>query len=148
MTARPRKLVRTAVVTADPARVWDLVGDFGGLADWHPHVPPSTIEDGADPRLPGAVRVFTLDGRVVARERLLAREAEAMSYTYTVLDPMLPIDAYVATLAVRPHADGAELVWAADYSAADEAVAQVEEIFGDGTYGSGLAALREKFGRA
>ncbi|CAM5392858.1 hypothetical protein GCM10010329_57590 [Streptomyces spiroverticillatus] len=141
-----RQLRRTATVTASPDEVWDLVGGFGTLGDWHPHVPPSTIEDDADPETPGAVRVFAIDGKVVARERLLAKEATA--YTYTVIDPMLPITAYVATFAVRPHADGAEIVWSADYAGADEVVPQVEAIFGDGTYGTGLAALQEKFGTA
>ncbi|GAA3491077.1 MULTISPECIES: SRPBCC family protein [Streptomyces] len=136
-------LRRTAVVPATPAEVWELIGGFGGLGAWHPHVPPSTVEEDADPETPGAVRVFTIDGRVVARERLLGKEAAA--YTYTVIDPMLPVTDYVATLAVRPHADGAEIDWSAEYAGADEVVPQVEAVFGDGTYGTGLAALRERF---
>jgi hypothetical protein len=137
------QLRRTATVNAAPAEVWDLIGGFGSLGAWHPHVPPSTVEGGADPETPGAVRVFAIDGKVVARERLLGKEATA--YTYTVIDPMLPITDYVATLAVRPHADGAEIDWTADYAGADEVVPQVEAIFGDGTYGTGLAALRARF---
>ncbi|MFJ2742856.1 SRPBCC family protein [Streptomyces sp. NPDC087440] len=140
------QLRRTATVAASPAEVWGLVGGFGTLGDWHPHVPPAAIEDGADPETPGAVRVFAIDGKVVARERLLGKGETA--YTYTVIDPMLPITDYVATLAVRPHADGAEILWTADYAGADEVVPQVEAIFGDGTYGTGLAALQEKFGAA
>lgn len=83
---------------------------------------------------------------MVARERLLSHDDAARSSTYTVLDPMLPVGDYVATLAVRPHADGvAEVVWRADYRAEDAAVPQVEAVFGDGTYGSGLAALQARF---
>ncbi|MFI5806165.1 SRPBCC family protein [Streptomyces sp. NPDC051561] len=152
MTARKHRLVRTAVVAAGPAEVWELIGGFAGLGDWHPHLPPSTAEGEGDPALPGAVRVFAIDGKVVARERLLARDEDTRAYTYTVLDPMLPIGDYIATLAVHPHengrADGTEIVWSAEYSGADEVVPQVEALFGDGTYGTGLAALREKFGRA
>jgi hypothetical protein len=136
-----RELVRTAVVSADPDTVWALIGDFHGLGSWHPYVPPSTADED------GAVRVFSVEGRVVARERLLSRDDAGRSYTYTVLDPMLPISDYVATLAVRPHADGgSEVVWRADYRSDDAAVPQVESVFGDGTYGTGLAALRERFG--
>lgn len=139
MVTAARELVRTAVVAADPDTVWALIGDFHALGAWHPHVPPSAVDED------GAVRVFSVDGRVVARERLLGRDDTARSYTYTVLDPMLPISDYVATLSVRPHADGAEVVWRADYRSEDAAVPQVEAVFGDGTYGTGLAALQARF---
>ncbi|MGW8882667.1 SRPBCC family protein, partial [Streptomyces mirabilis] len=96
-----------------------------------------TLEDGADPEVPGAVRVFAVDGKAVARERLLDRDAAARSYRYTLLDPVaLPVHDYVATLAVRPHPDGAEVTWSAAYRSADDVVPEVEALFGDGTYGT------------
>ncbi|MFE9046043.1 SRPBCC family protein [Streptomyces sp. NPDC007818] len=141
----PRTLVRSLVVPADPDTVWALVGGFDGLGDWHPHVPPATVEDGADPELPGAVRVFTLDGAVVARERLLARDPAARSYRYTLLEPLaLPVEEYVATLAVTGHPDGAELRWTASYRAPDALVPKVEAAFGDGVYATGLDAVRQR----
>ncbi|MFI8910289.1 SRPBCC family protein [Streptomyces sp. NPDC053513] len=141
-----RTLERSAVVPAAPDAVWAVVGDFGALADWHPHVPPSTLEDGGDPAVPGTVRVFAVDGETVARERLLDRDATARSYRYTLLDPvMLPVHDYVATLAVRPHPEGAEVRWSAAYRGTDDVVPRVESVFGDGTYGTGLAALRARF---
>ncbi|MFJ3694991.1 SRPBCC family protein [Streptomyces sp. NPDC090052] len=142
----PRTLERSTVLAATPDQVWAAIGDFGGLADWHPYIQPSTIEDDADPGVPGAVRVFSVDGEIVARERLVARDADARWYRYVLLAPvMLPVGEFVATLAVHPHADGAEVRWSADYQGADEVVPQVESIFGDGTYGAGLDALRKRF---
>ncbi|MFD8013384.1 SRPBCC family protein [Streptomyces sp. NPDC058955] len=141
----PRTLERSLVIAAAPDAVWALAGGFATLADWHPHVPPAILEDDADPELPGTVRVFTLDGTVVARERLLAHEPGARRYSYTLLDPLaLPVEAYVATLAVHPHPDGAEVRWSAAYRAPDALVPQVEAAFGDGVYATGLAALRER----
>ncbi|GHB70956.1 hypothetical protein GCM10010377_71990 [Streptomyces viridiviolaceus] len=141
-----RTLVRSTVLAATPGQVWAAIGDFGGLARWHPHVPPSTIEDDADPEDPGAVRAFAIDGKVVARERLLDRDPEAHWYRYTLLDPLvLPVGDYVATIAVHPHADGAEVRWSAVYQGPDEVVPQVESLFGDSTYGTGLDALRARF---
>ncbi|MFE7328600.1 SRPBCC family protein [Streptomyces sp. NPDC057565] len=143
-----RTLERSTVLAATPDQVWAAIGDFGALADWHPHVPPSTIEDEANPQVPGAVRVFTIDGKVVARERLLERDTDAHWYRYALLDPViLPVGDYVATLAVLPHADGAEVRWSATYQSPDEVVAQVESLIGDGTYGTGLDALRTRFAR-
>ncbi|MYR44952.1 SRPBCC family protein [Streptomyces sp. SID5910] len=144
----PRGIERSTVLTATPDQVWAAVGDFGALADWHPHLPPSTIEDDADPELPGAVRVFAVDGEIVARERLLEHDAGARRYRYALLDPLvLPVGDYVATLAVRPHADGAEVHWSAVYRGADEVVPEVESLFGDRTYATGLAALHARFAR-
>ncbi|GAA2774631.1 SRPBCC family protein [Streptomyces showdoensis] len=141
-----RTLERSTVVPAAPDAVWAVVGDFGALADWHPHLPPATLEGGADPEVPGAVRAFAVDGAVVARERLLGRDAAARSYRYTLLDPLaLPVREYVATLVVRPHPEGAEVVWSAAYRGADDTVPRVEALFGDATYGTGLAALAARF---
>ncbi|MER5739672.1 SRPBCC family protein [Streptomyces sp. NPDC002262] len=141
----PRTLERSVVIAADPDAVWAVAGGFAGLADWHPHLPPLTVEDGADPEVPGAVRAFALDGAVVARELLLARDPAARRYRYRLLDPRaLPVEEYVATLAVDAHPDGAEVRWSAAYTATDEVAARVEAGFGDGVYAPGLAALRER----
>ncbi|MFF2777292.1 SRPBCC family protein [Streptomyces sp. NPDC058052] len=140
-----RTLERSLVIPAAPDTVWALVGGFATLADWHPHVPPATLEDGADPEVPGAVRVFTRDGAVVARELLLDRDPAARRYRYTLLDPLaLPVEEYVATLAVAPHPEGAELRWSAVYRAPDALVPRVEAGFGDGVYATGLDAVRER----
>ncbi|MFF3863913.1 SRPBCC family protein [Streptomyces sp. NPDC002209] len=143
-----RTLLRTAVVPAAPAEVWEVIGAFGAFPDWHPHLLPSTIENGADPETPGAVRAFTYEGKVVLRERLLAKDPAAHMYRYSVEAPSFAVAGYEATLCVHPHEEGAEVRWEGTYEAASaDAVAQVERLFGDGTYATGLAALRERFAR-
>jgi polyketide cyclase/dehydrase/lipid transport protein len=136
---------RSAVIAATPDKVWDVVGDFNGLSEWHPFVPPSTIEGGGDANTPGAVRSFAIDGEVLSREELIAHDASAHRLEYKLIQAPLPITDYHATFEVRPHPDGSEVVWSASYAGADEVVATVEEIFAEGTYGAGLAALRERF---
>ncbi|MGO4203906.1 SRPBCC family protein [Rhodococcus sp. TAF43] len=141
-----RSLVRSVVVSADPDRVWSHIGDFDRLGAWHPGVPPSELEGDTEPTEVGAIRVFSIDGRVVARELLVGRDAAARTYSYQVLDPMLPISDYIATLAVRPHAGGTEIHWSAEYQADDDAaVATVEQMFGDGVYVTGLNAVATYF---
>ncbi|MFD5510437.1 SRPBCC family protein [Streptomyces sp. NPDC127051] len=143
-----RTLLRTVVVPAAPAEVWQVIGDFGAFPDWHPRLLPSTIESGADPETPGAVRAFTYEGQVVLRERLLAKDPAAHAYRYSVEAPAFPISGYEATLSVHPHEEGAEVRWRGTYEAESaDTVAQVEQLFGDGTYATGLAALRERFAR-
>lgn len=147
---RPRihthTLLRTTVLPTDPDTVWRTIGRFGGLTDWHPALPPSAIENGADPETPGAVQAFTVDGTVVARERLLAKDDTGRSYRYTLLSaPEHPFSDYTATLSALPHPQGTEVRWAATYDAPDEAVPLVEELFGDRIYATGLAALPALF---
>lgn len=143
-----RTLLRSVVVAAAPTEVWRVVGDFGAFPDWHPHLLPSAIENGADPETPGAVRAFTHDGEVVLRERLLAKDPLAHAYCYSVEAPALPISRYEATLSVHPHEEGAEVRWQGTYEARSaDAVTLVEQLFGDGTYAPGLAALKERFAR-
>lgn len=143
--SRTHSLIRTIVVPRDPDSVWRTIGRFAGLTDWHPTVPPSVMEEGDDPEMPGAVRAFVLDGVVVARERLLARDDSARAFRYTVFDTPLPITDYVATLTVVAHDEGAEVRWSAIYNGADETVPEVERLFGDVVYATGLAALRARF---
>lgn len=138
-----RSLVRSIVVAADADSVWSHIGDFGGLGAWHPSVPPAELE--GDPTQVGSLRIFSVDGRVVAREQLVARDPEARTYSYEVLEPMLPIRDYVATLAVTPHDGGSEIRWSARYESEDDAVATVEQVFGDGVYVPGLEAVQAHF---
>jgi len=140
-------LTRTTVVTAGPDAVWRLIGRFGGLADWHPLLPPSVFEDGADPETPGAVQAFSVDGRVVIRERLLEKDDARRMLRYTIHESAVPVSDYVATLSVHPHHAGAEIRWTATYGAADALVPEIERHFGDTVYATGLAALEERFAR-
>ncbi|MFI6003133.1 SRPBCC family protein [Streptomyces sp. NPDC051366] len=80
------------------------------------------------------------------RERLLAKDPAAHAYRYSVEAPSFPVTGYEATLSVHPHEQGAEVRRQGAYEA-ESAVAQVEQLFGDGTYAAGLAALRERFAR-
>ncbi|MFE2378743.1 SRPBCC family protein [Streptomyces sp. NPDC059398] len=139
------ELTRSVVVPAPPAQVWALIGDFAALGDWVPGVPGPRIEEREDPNEPGAVRVFTVDGKDVAHERLLVHDADRRSYTYTVLDLPLPVTGYQATLTARQHPDGSEVVWSAVYDGADELVPQVEAGIGDTVFASGLTALKARF---
>ncbi|MGC0422987.1 SRPBCC family protein [Embleya sp. AB8] len=140
-----REISRSAVIAATPDKIWAVVGDFGALGDWHPVVPPSTIEGGGDANTPGAIRAFAIDGEVVSREQLLSHDADAHRMSYALIQVPLAVTDYVGTLAVNPHPDGSEVVWSAVYAGDEDVVETVEAVFAEGTYGAGLTALRERF---
>jgi mxaD protein len=84
--------VRSIVVAANPDEVWEVIGDFAGLGNWHPGLPKGTVEGGAAPATVGAVRAFARDGSVTAREELTGYDPEGRSYSYRLLEPKpLPI---------------------------------------------------------
>ncbi|WP_189914904.1 SRPBCC family protein [Kitasatospora xanthocidica] len=135
----------STVVEAPAERVWELIGSFHGLGDWHPDLPESSLGNELTGNAIGAVRVFEFDGTVL-HETLLGYDEDARSYTYSFPDGTFHLDGYRATLRVTPVTElGASFVeWKATYDA--EAAHRKES--GDlvrGVFASGLAALRERF---
>lgn len=140
----------SAEVTAAPADVWAVIGDFQDLG-WHPAVFSTDGEGGNDP---GATRLLTLaeEGGPTIAEELTAHDANAMSYTYIITEvapEVLPVDAYSATISVSPAGDGARIDWQGRFKRAmaegvtDETATETMT----GVYQAGLDALITRFGQ-
>ncbi len=116
-------------VGASPDEVWAKVGDFGGIKEYFPGIESCRLE--------GEDRVIGLFGMEI-RERLLARDDDSRTLTYSVVDGV-PIDSHTATISVEPEGDGSHIIWA--YAVTPDEMAAV---FGD-TYKSALASLESLF---
>ena len=69
----------SAVLNTSAGEVWQAIGEFGNLADWHPAATTSTLETrGTD-----SVRVVNIAGGGVLTEKLEAQDDEAMSQSPT-----------------------------------------------------------------
>jgi mxaD protein len=112
-------------VAAAPDAAWKVVGDFGGLADFFPGIESFRLE--------GDDRIIGMFGMEI-RERLLSRDEEARTITYSVIEGV-PIDSHKATITVEPDGDGSKVTWA--YEVTPDEMAP---IFGD-TYKAALASL-------
>lgn len=141
----------SAVIDADAQRIWSLVRDFNGLADWIPAVDSSEIEGGGpgDADRVGCVRHLTLaGGGGTIRERLVNLDDGSRSYTYDIVESPFPIRRYRATIRVAPVTDSGRgfVEWWADYDcdAADEE--RLDKTFARDVFASGLAGLRQHFG--
>jgi hypothetical protein len=128
----------STTVPASADEVWALVRDFNGLPAWHPAISESSLQSGADASSVGAVRKLTLgDGGVVV-ERLVTLDDTDRRYTYEILESPFPVRRYLSTIRVAPvTVDGHAFVewWS------------LSTTFADGVYGTGLAALRERFSK-
>ncbi len=152
-----QKVTLTTEVAAEPAEVWEAVGNFQDMS-WHPAVHGTTGKGGNDI---DATRVLTLgeEGGPAISEILYKYSDEKMSYSYRITDVLvevLPVTNYSSHLTVKPRDGGGTIVeWRGAFyrgypnndpppelndEAAINAVSAV--------YQSGLDALAEKFGAA
>lgn len=126
-------------VAAQPGAVWTAVGDFCGVAAWHPAIEkctPTVVKkrDARDLSLKGG-------GSIV--ETLTSWDREGMSYAYALVSGPLPVRNYRSSLTVRPTKDGAGAVvtWRGSFKAAKgTADAEAKKIIA-GVYQAGLDEL-------
>ncbi|MEO0681423.1 MAG: SRPBCC family protein [Pseudomonadota bacterium] len=129
------RVERWVDIQGSPREVWEEVGQFSAIEDWHPGVQECELVelDGQFHR-----HLSLADG-----EMLLERFVEAGDdfYRYEIVEGPLPVEDYVATFTVSDHEGLTRIFWSATFEAdgheADEIVAAMFE--------TGLAALRDRF---
>jgi mxaD protein len=143
--AAPLQVEESAVFAAPPARVWKIVGDYRGIADWHPAVARTEIVKGRN-NARGAVRsIVTRDGATIVEE-LLAYEGGRRTLRYRIVESPLPVRDYVSTLSVQPEGKGARVVWKSEFNrSADVDDARAREIIA-GIYQAGFGGVRARLG--
>ena len=122
--------------TLAPDAVWKKVGDFCGIAKWHPIIEKCTLS--AD----GKERVLMAKGGATATERVEAWDDSARSYTYTIIGGNLPVANYHSTLSVKADAKGSVIRWVGKYDAKGAPDADAKKLI-DTIYDSGEKALAQ-----
>ena len=107
--------------------VWAKIGNFGEMT-WMPGV--ETCELDGDDRILGMLGM-----RIV--ERQLARDDEARTLTYGIVEGDMKPEAHEATITVMPAGSGSFVTW--DVTT-DDALVEVMQ----GAYTGALAALKEQ----
>ena len=81
-----------------PAKqVWDLIGGFNALPNWHPVVAKSEISEEGNTTL----RTLHLAGGGTIVERLEKLDDAGQHYTYSIVSGPLPVANYTATLRLK-----------------------------------------------
>ena len=140
--SQPEDMVQVTVETqlsASPAEVWKLVGNFNGVPKWHPAIAKSALEDGGRIR-----RVRTADG-AEGVERLLTYDAAGMSYSYRTLKGPAPVTDYTATLSVKAADGGSLVTWSGEFVPVGISKADAEQAI-RGFFQLGLGNLKTLFG--
>lgn len=118
------------------AAVWDLIGGFNALPDWHPAVEKSELEDG------GSTRRLSLAGGGEIVEELTAQGGK--SYSYKIVAGPLPVANYRSTINVTDDGDGCTVEWSSEFDPTG-AAADAENAI-KGVYEAGLENLKKMMG--
>jgi len=97
----------SAVIGASADDVWKVVGEFGGIANWHPAIAKSELSPGKPGDAVGSIRTCTLGDGAQLREEQTARSDAERSYTYSILESPMPVENYISTVKVTPDGDKA-----------------------------------------
>jgi hypothetical protein len=124
----------TMTSSMSPDALWKKVGDFCGIASWHPAI--EKCELSAD----GKKRTLTLKGGTVL-EMLESRNDANHTYTYTIVEPgPLPVANYHSTLSVSSDPKGSAVTWTGKFDAKGASDADAKKTM-DGVYEGGEKGL-------
>jgi len=129
-------------VGAPAKRCWELLSNFGGVADMSPMIQSCDVEgEGV-----GAVRTLGLPGGAKLQERLEAHDEAGMTYSYSIIgDHPLPLADYYSTVTIEPAGDDACTVdWRGRFEPKGDEAAAAGMV--NGIYTGGIAALGKALG--
>lgn len=126
-----------------PARtVWDTIGGFNNVAQWHPAVAKSEESKDKD----ATVRTLSLRGGGGIVERLDAKDDKSRTYSYTILESPFPVASYKAVLHVEEGKDGGCTVeWSSEFQPSGAPESEVLKVV-RGIYDAGFQNLQKMFG--
>ncbi|GMQ89894.1 MAG: SRPBCC family protein [Gammaproteobacteria bacterium] len=135
------KVSMTTQVPVSADKIWDLIGQFNALPDWHPAIEKSELEED------GQVRRLSLVGGGSIVERLEKIDEDEHLYRYSILESPLPVTDYVAELRVRPgkEGEGCTIEWSSEFDPKGASTADATEVI-RGIYQAGFDNLKKLFG--
>lgn len=117
--------------------VWAKVGDFCGIATWHPAVAKCELSHG------NKIRTLTLKGGGTIVERLMKWNKAGHSYTYRIVSSPLPVKKYISTIKVVADGSGSDIIWSGKYKAVKGTSDADAKKTIDGIYKAGADALAQ-----
>lgn len=135
------KLSLTTHIPISAEKLWDIIGHFNALPDWHPAVESSELEEG------GKVRRLALAGGGTIVERLERIDDSERLYRYSIVKSPWPVANYVAELHVKPDDDGTgcTVEWSSNFEPKGVSINDATQ-FIQGIYQAGFDNLRKLFG--
>ena len=124
-------------IPANAQQVWEMIGNFNSLADWHPAIEKSELEEG------GSVRRLTMPDGTTIVETLTSEDGKERIYEYVIPDGQLPLSGYKAFIRVVEDDDGnCTATWESEF----KPQAPNAEDMVTGLYQAGFDNLRKMLG--
>ena len=121
-------------------RLWEMIGGFNALADWHPAIEKSELEQD------GTTRRLSLMGGGSIVEQLEKMDDDGRVYRYSILESPLPVANYTAEIKVRDNEDGTSTVeWSSEFNPKDASEVDATKAIQD-IYEAGFENLKKMFG--
>ena len=124
----------TMTSSMSPDALWKKVGDFCGIATWHPAIEKCVLS--AD----GKQRTLSVKGGGSVLEALEKWDDANRTYTYTILSGPLPVANYHSTISVSADPKGSALKWIGNFDAKGASDADAKKTM-DGVYEAGAKSL-------
>jgi hypothetical protein len=124
----------TMTSSMSPEALWKKIGDFCGIASWHPAIEKCVLS--AD----GKQRTLSVKGGGTIVETLENLDPANHTYTYTIVSSPLPVANYHSTISVSADPKGSVLKWVGKYDANGASDADAKKVI-DGIYEAGEKAL-------
>ena len=130
-------------VAAPAQQCWELLSNFGGVADSSPMIETCTVEgEGV-----GAVRTLGMAGGLSIQERLEAHDEAGLTYSYSIIgESPLPFTDYLSTVKIEAAGEGACTIdWRGRFTPKGDDEAGPAGIV-NGIYSGGIKALGKQLG--
>jgi hypothetical protein len=132
--------VDAAKVEAERVAMWEKVGGWCAIAEWHPAIAKCEASKDGDTEF----RTLTLKDGGVIKEKLI--EKGSTSYKYEIVESPLPVKNYTAMFSVTPDDDDLDeinVVWSATYDSNGKEDKEARKII-DGIFKDGLDSIKSK----
>lgn len=130
---------RTVTIPAPADVVWTTIGDFCGIAKWHPVVAKCEASEQGGSTLR---KLTTKDGAILL-EKLTALDRGKRTYSYEILESPLPVEGYSSTLKVDNLGSTSKVTWSSSFKPKGASEAEAMAVI-DGIYKAGLDSLHDK----
>jgi len=108
------KVNMSTAVAANADQLWQAIGGFGAIADWHPAIEKAELTG----ETKGSLRKLHLVGGGTITERLEEVSPSERVYRYAITDGPLPVSNYLAEIKVKDNGDGTSTVeWSSEFEA-------------------------------
>jgi uncharacterized protein YndB with AHSA1/START domain len=135
--AEATKVSSAIEIPAAPDKVWAALGDYCGIASWHPAIAKCELSEDKKTRT-----LTTGDGGKFV-EPLETWDDGAKYYTYRIEESPLPVENYVSTIRIKGTGDKSTVEWSSTFDPKGVSAEEASKII-TGIYKAGLDNLAKK----